>query len=1080
MPKDRTHLERMLWKGREFREDEENVGKNRSLFRDLRLKQTMRTPSRYFPRISLRPLRKSRDVLILSCGLLALASPIQGQQDTLVEAREGRLITSMGQPSPWGYFVAGDVGLAPVDTREFSGQFSLGFERSLLNPLMSILSVTGEYFMGFRGNGRGQVGFRGGLEIPIARVGAGWQYDFRTADDRPYLSLRHPLRRGGVFWPGGQARILWTPGKDQSLTLGVTVPVSRPFAGRTRPQDVKARIPLPLAAEPPDSDPLSERVRSLLDEARLTALRLARLHVPYLGPPTESAYERDGAVARAVQALAVDLGIPEGGFPAEGPVVNVPEETVRSFHRTVESAFQDVSIQTGMAESVFGAAARRAILDEVIFPYNRLIGRKKAGDTYDQLAARARVAFARELVLARGLDESRIVVSEAVFNAILEIVRGVKDRQVTMWGDDRLAFLPPQLALLPEEHDSQGEIDALLGRAVGNPFSEGNRAWYAVNEDFEYELLRMIQDTRRYHILWIHDIRGFDDQGDPDAVAYRTVLEGYLDALADRVEAYDQEGALPVYLIIIDEWFYEANQGRLWLSLLEDPMGYELDLPEGFDSWEAEIRQAQDRLRRAVTDSRLLQAEAREYGEEWLQNRIRVQVNVTNPADPTFWSWELFPWIGMPDALIRDHRKISFFDVDPRDPYRGRALYTGMGVGEHYNGPTWDDRAVLVQGPMLRSLREAARDLLLQQGFDPADLPYPLQDGTSPYPDLDQTVPERGMSGLMAGRMMQAHNLIGYGEKSATVLKATLYALMPPGAVAKSPDSLWNFPLWASLLTGHALRGGRVMAVAPSSDNAPADAFGSMALAENVLSQMVLAGRELGPAIDRAGGLLKVGMYAPRVGVGDIPGKARSMAENYQAHPWLAELHGVETQDIGGLEAFADSLEATGFRARYLEGDALSAPKLHMKVHFFATREGWDPLMAQPEADEFLLAYLKQRATQLSEVGQDRDLRQLQNAMAPFTDGLRRSWARNTEPEAQEHAAWFLMVGSQNQNFRSALLDGEVLVAVAGPEAVIGLADQMLILGLCEWLENPEELKDHFLPISGIMRRIGLWARFIF
>ena len=46
------------------------------------------------------------------------------------------------------------------------------------------------------------------------------------------------------------------------------------------------------------------------------------------------------------------------------------------------------------------------------------------------------------------------------------------------------------------------------------------------------------------------------------------------------------------------------------------------------------------------------------------RNRVRVQVNITNPADPTFWARDLIPWVGFPDALIRDHRKISFFDVD--------------------------------------------------------------------------------------------------------------------------------------------------------------------------------------------------------------------------------------------------------------------------------------------------------------------------------------------------------------------------------------------------------------------------------
>lgn len=1019
-------------------------------------------------------------MVVLGAGATFQGPAAHAQTELRPEARKGRLITSLGQPSPWGYFVAGDVGLQPIDERLFTGQFSLGFERALLNPLTSAASLTGEYFMGIRGNAGGQVGFRAGLELPIFRVGGGWQYEFRGADSRYYLTLRHPLRRGGVFWPGGQARILWTPGKDQSLTIGVTAPLGRPFAGRTRPREVEAFVPLPLSAAPPATSSLSDGIREDLPRAAAYAQRVARLFVPYLGMPTESALETGGDVTRALKALATDLGIPEAGAPGAGRSGNVPAEVALDFHRSLEASFREVAAESGIAESELAASARQALLEELILPYNRFLGRKKASDTFDQLAARARVAFARDLVLTRGLDRYRIESAEAVFTAILEIVRMVERRQAGMWGDDRLAFLPLQLALLPEEHDSQAEINALLGRAVDDRFSSGNQAWYVVDEQFQWELLRMIQDTRSYHVLWIHDFRGFDGRGDPDAVAFRTVMDGYLDALADRVEAYDREGALPVYLIVIDQWFYEANQGRLWLSLLEDPMRHDLDLPDGFEEWEGEIRRAQERLRTAVANSRLLQAEAREYGEDWLYNRVKVQVNVTDPADPTFWARELIPWVGFPDALMRDHRKISFFDVDPADPSRGRALYTGMGVGEHYNGPTWDDRALLVQGPVLRSLRAAAKDLLLQQGFEPAEIPYPLQDGVDGTWLTGSGTPSAVRSSAESGLMLQAHNLIGYGVKKATILKATLYCLMPPGAVVKAPDSLWNFPLWASLLTGLSLRGGRVMVVAPSFDNAPAQAFGSMALAQNVLGQLVRASGELSPALEGAGGLLKVGMYKPEAGVGDIPGKARQVAATYRTTPWLQALHGFEETDFEDLEALADSMEAAGFRARYLEGEALEAPKLHMKAHFFATAEAWDPMMVSPETEEFLAAYLRLRAIQVAQEGEDRSLRSLQEALDPFGERLFRAWLRNAGPGEREQSALFLLVGSHNQNFRSALLDGEVVVAVAGEDAVIGLADFMVVLGLSDWIENPEELKNHFPPQSGIMKGLGFWARIIF
>jgi hypothetical protein len=60
--------------------------------------------------------------------------------------------------------------------------------------------------------------------------------------------------------------------------------------------------------------------------------------------------------------------------------------------------------------------------------------------------------------------------------------------------------------------------------------------------------------------------------GQPDAVTYRIVLDGYLNALAERLENDDREGLLPVYMIFIDEWYYEARKGRLWLNLLENPL----------------------------------------------------------------------------------------------------------------------------------------------------------------------------------------------------------------------------------------------------------------------------------------------------------------------------------------------------------------------------------------------------------------------------------------------------------------------------------------------------------------------------
>ena len=130
------------------------------------------------------------------------------------------------------------------------------------------------------------------------------------------------------------------------------------------------------------------------------------------------------------------------------------------------------------------------------------------------------------------------------------------------------------------------------------------------------------------------------------------------------------------------------------------------------------LAMAQAELQAAVDGSERLQAEAARYGEDWLRNRIKVQVNVTNPADLSYWANSYFPVAGWPDNAIRDHRKIAFYDITEEDPYRGSATFSGMGVGEHYVGPNWEDRALVLSGPAALEVKNQARELLVSQGFD--------------------------------------------------------------------------------------------------------------------------------------------------------------------------------------------------------------------------------------------------------------------------------------------------------------------------------------------------------------------------
>jgi hypothetical protein len=1004
----------------------------------------------------------------------------------------------MGRPHQTRYFASGEVGLKPVEDREFVGTFSLGLDRTIGNPMVPVLGFSAEYFLGISGQAEGEVGVRAGLESPVLRFGGGVQYEFRENHTRGFVTFRHPIKRGGVFWRGGQLRVIWLPGGEQSVRIGVTVPIGQPFAGRTRPLESRASAPLPVADEPPGFASPGPEARGPLDRLAVAASRVHRFTVPYID---HDARKRDDAVsAFAAAATDLDADLEATKTASRGGTVEpAPLLAAREFRSALTDAFRLATTDETNAETITRLACE-AVLNELILPYNRLLGQRKESRVFDELAARARVEFARRLVLLSGGATGGISEAEAVFAEVIESIRGVTESAREQYDDGRMVFIPLQYALLPEDHDTQDEIDSLVARAVDQSFTTGNQIWYVVSEQFQYELLRMINAARLYHVLWIHDIRGFDDQDEPDAVTYRITLDGYLNALAERLESYDREGILPVYMIFVDEWYYEARKDDLWLKVLEDPLRHQIDLPPGFEDWEENIRRSQERLRRAVTDSDLIQAEMREYGEDWLYSRVRVQVNVTNPADNTFWTWEVVPWIGLRDDLIRDHRKISFYDVNPLEPWRGMALYTGMGVGEHYTGPTWDDRAIRVRGPALLSLRRHARELLLQQGFKPAEVPFPLQDehgdpwgrgfeaidrpddapapGTSPEPaggsgPAPREIQRRG--GLEESRVMEVHNQTGYGPKIASVAKATLYSLLPGGAVIKAPDSIWNNALWGSLLLGHALRGGRVLVVAPTQQTAPARSSIALSRAQEVLGRLVLASDILADPIEDAGGILKVGLYSPEVGVGDIPGKALQFVRTHEENGWLARLCSFDPGLLERVRALADSMNAADFHAMYLEGQPLDSPRLHMKAQYMASRDGWDCLVARPEFGEFFLTYLKARAEQVAQRGQDRDLTEMTQNLIPHLRALNSACGLTAPVDEQKQALWYLTVGSQNQNLRSMSLDGEVLVIVAGMDAQVALADFVLLTGLTVWIDSPDEI-DKFLPAAGgFKRKLSRW-----
>ena len=433
----------------------------------------------------------------------------------------------------------------------------------------------------------------------------------------------------------------------------------------------------------------------------------------------------------------------------------------------------------------------------------------------------------------------------------------------------------------------------------------------------------------------------------------------------------------------------------------------------------------------------------------------------------------------VPDLLMRDHRKITFYDVSELDPGKGEAMYTGMGVGEQYTGPTWDDRAILARGPFLVTLKEAARDLLLSQGYSDREIPMPLR----PLPkgrQYEQQLVELRNQGWN-DTALQAHNQTGYADKDANVIKATLYNLMPAGSHMYLPDSIWNNFLWGGMVMGASLRGCWAVPVAPAKGNAPAAAGPLLSRASELLERMVLFQSEMQDEITAAGGFLRVGVYGMDMDVDDLVSQTELFRRTVLHEPFFRKLFPFDPAVYEMMANMDSILIEVDYEPEYLSEDAAKRlPKLHLKSQFFASREAIETLIPLPAWKQLIHDYTAVRIQQRMRKADGLGVKNLRGLLEEPSEQLVDEWRESISPETIPRIMFYLAVGSQNQNNRSSILDGEATVLVAKERAMMAYLDFVSILMLTTWVDTEEELEEVLPHQSGKARWVGRYLRNLF
>ncbi len=1006
-------------------------------------------------------------ILILGTSPLA-ALPQEPSVDVLEAPVAGRwdLVRSIGQPPRWKPFVSVGYGVDRVNRPATMGlATSGGVYRHVGNPVTGLLAVGAEGYIGQRGSK-----LDGGLKAQVTSspfllsAGVDWNARMRRSD--LVFGTTLPLRRGGWPTPGSELRAEWIPARKHSAALSFILPLGQPLAGQTRPRATD--VPLPRAPRGIGDAVVPER-----GEVR-AALRDARVHMTQLVSILTFFWlieERNLRYASSVREWREILGDFAAEFFSAAPNFTGQSQYHReanAYHAALDRAFGHASgaEDAALAGRVLADAARRTALIEIVLPYNRLIGQYRTPNSLGGLAARARARYAAWLTLHGDLDAQNATEVLAVLDAWLLDLERLRARIGQIEADARLSWLPLGLVLRPEDHRTQTQIDEIIALAMERPFAGGNTAVTIDAPQFQHELRRTIRETRAYHVLWIHDYRGRDDAGNPDRTGFETTMT-YLRALRDAVMDFDHTGTFPSYLIVLDQFFYETNDGRLWLTLLERPLSHRLRLGAQFTSMENDVRAMQDSLRMAVRGSRRMQSLVAALGRDWVAGVVKVHVNIVNPSDFSFRSRRILTLPVGADNWLRDHRKLILRDADESDPALGELILSGVGVGDHYASATWDDRAMIIRGPVASATRPYLRTTLERHRLAGSAMPAAVR-AQPAAPAWAERVAALERSGATA-RLLQAHNEVGWGAKEATFIQMLLYDLAPAGTLLFVPDGLWSSYQWTAQLVGAALRGCHVYVIAPAERNAPANDFPWMSLMQELITRLTLVEEVLGAAIRAGGGDLRIGLFARASPLDDHASSLEHVTRSWATHHFLSDVVPLSAEALAVIAREGERRSAGHDTRRGIDDVHPRNPLLHRKTQWVFGAEALRPIAASPDLPLVLDRIL----------GVSRDHGAATPANSSSSDEERQFNARQLIalhsgiPVSASESPLYFMTGSINKNVRSMTLDGEVLGVVAGPWALESFIDFVILAASTTWVESLSDVEKHLPPYSTLRKLLG-------
>jgi hypothetical protein len=232
-----------------------------------------------------------------------------------------------------------------------------------------------------------------------------------------------------------------------------------------------------------------------------------------------------------------------------------------------------------------------------------------------------------------------------------------------------------------------------------------------------------------------------------------------------------------------------------------------------------------------------------------------------------------------------------------------------------------------------------------------------------------------------------------------------------------------------------------------------------------MLQHMLAVRNQLGEPIRRAGGELRVGVYAAHAPVTDARGRLQEIREGLARAPWIHELIPFDSAAINALDR-ATAQEANAERASILARDETPRePQLHQKTVLIArpgaiatlVREpGWAGILAQTLRDQARETVRLADAISAKTPAPD-------TAAARAAGELLQSYEQSLSDADRKRLSFYFLAGSQNHDDRGLALDAETSLIVSGFDASVGLVDLFYLMARSTWIDSDAQI-DRFVP----------------